>query len=74
MSERIRRMKSREVEDLLKRHGFEFISQRGSHRKWRNDSRHLQVIVPEHTGRDLPIGSLRNILINAGIPESEWKD
>ena len=46
-------MKSREVEAILKRYGFELISQKGSHRKWRNSELGLQVIVPEHKGKDL---------------------
>jgi predicted RNA binding protein YcfA (HicA-like mRNA interferase family) len=35
-----------EVEKILQSYGFELISQKGSHRKWRNDDRQLQVIVP----------------------------
>lgn len=66
-------MKSRDVEDILKRFGFQLISQKGSHRKWRNAELGLQVIVPEHKGKDLPIGTLRNILKGAQIPESEWR-
>ena len=52
--------------------GFELVSQKGSHRKWRNIDRQLQVIVPLHKSR-VPIGTLRNIMIGADIPESEWK-
>lgn len=74
MSGRIRRMNSHDVETILKHHGFELISQQGSHRKWRHNDKHLQVIVPEHKGRDLPLGTLRNILSNAEIPDKEWKD
>jgi predicted RNA binding protein YcfA (HicA-like mRNA interferase family) len=70
---RIRRMGADEVEKILQSYGFELISQKGSHRKWRNDDRQLQVIVPYHKGRDLPIGTLRNIMIGADIPEFEWK-
>ncbi|MEN6355975.1 MAG: type II toxin-antitoxin system HicA family toxin [Armatimonadota bacterium] len=73
MGERIRRIKCRDVEEILHRYGFELVSQQGSHRKWRNSERKVQVIVPEHAGRDLPLGTLRNIFINAGIPEKEWK-
>lgn len=73
MSDRTRRMKVREVERILQRYGFQLVSQKGSHRKWRNVERRLQVIVPEHRGRDLPIGTLRNIFISANVPESEWK-
>jgi len=74
MSDRVRRMTAREVEAVLKRYGFDLVSQKGSHRKWRNSANGLQVIVPEHRGRTLPIGTLRAILKGAEIPESEWKD
>ncbi|HOK54191.1 MAG TPA: type II toxin-antitoxin system HicA family toxin [Armatimonadota bacterium] len=69
----IKRMKSREVENILARYGFELVSQQGSHRKWRHADKRLQVIVPEHAGQDLPLGTLRNIFVNAQVPESEWK-
>ncbi len=70
---RTRRMNADEVERILQNYGFELISQKGSHRKWRNDDRQLQVIVPYHKGWNLPIGTLRNIMIGADITESEWK-
>ena len=74
MSGRIRRMTGREVESILTRYDFQLISQKGSHRKWRHPLLGLQVIVSEHRGRTLPIGTLRSIFIGAEIPESEWKD
>jgi predicted RNA binding protein YcfA (HicA-like mRNA interferase family) len=49
------------------------ISQQGSHRKWRHAEKRLQVIVPEHKGKVLPLGTLRNIFVNAQIPEDQWK-
>jgi len=70
---RDRRLNASEVEAILRRYGFTLISQKGSHRKWRNAEQKLQVIVPYHKGRDLPIGTLRNIMTTANIPESEWK-
>ena len=74
MSPRVRRMTAAEVETLLRRYGFQMLSQKGSHRKWRNPDSGLQVIVPMHRGRQLPLGTLRNILLNADIPETEWKE
>jgi predicted RNA binding protein YcfA (HicA-like mRNA interferase family) len=74
MGERMRRMTAREVEGLLRRYGFQLVSQKGSHRKWRQPETGSQVIVPEHRGRTLPTGTLRAILKGAEIPESEWKD
>lgn len=73
MTPRLRRMTAREVETLLRRHGFEPVSQKGSHRKWRHPASALQVIVPEHRGRPLPLGTLHQIFTNAEIPEEEWK-
>jgi predicted RNA binding protein YcfA (HicA-like mRNA interferase family) len=73
MGRRIRQMDAIAVEGLLENYGFHLISQKGSHRKWRNDNRNLQVIVPMHRGRNLPIGTLRNILVQADIPDSDWK-
>jgi predicted RNA binding protein YcfA (HicA-like mRNA interferase family) len=74
MPGRIRRMTAKEVERILSRHGFLMIASKGSHRKWRHLARRLQVIVPFHQGHELPLGTLRNILINAEIPEAEWRD
>ncbi|MBC6453044.1 MAG: type II toxin-antitoxin system HicA family toxin [Hormoscilla sp. SP5CHS1] len=70
---RIRRMNADDTERILARYGFELVSQKGSHRKWRNPEYKLQAIVPYHKGRDLPIGTLRNIMVSANIPETEWK-
>ncbi len=73
MAEKIRQFTARELEKILAQYGFLLVSQKGSHRKWRNSSTGHQVIVPSHSGRTLPIGTLRNILANSGIPEQEWK-
>lgn len=72
MAARLSRMTAREVEALLRRYGFQLVSQKGSHRKWRNARSGRQVIVPEHRGRQLPLGTMREILINAEIPDVEW--
>ena len=70
---RIRLMTAREVEAILTRYGFQLISQKGSHRKWRQELLGLQVIVPLHKGRTIPVGTLRSIFQGAKIPESEWR-
>ena len=70
---RIRQMSPNEVEKILKRYGFEKISQKGSHRKWRNVDQRLQVIVPFHRGRNLPLGTLCKIMNDANIPLHEWQ-
>ncbi len=73
MGEKILRLTAKEVEKLLSRYGFELSSQKGSHRKWRNPVSSRQAIVHLHGNQPLPLGTLRNILINAEIPDFEWK-
>ncbi|GAA4215505.1 type II toxin-antitoxin system HicA family toxin [Actinocatenispora rupis] len=50
----------------LQRGGFEFVSSRGSHHKYRDHDGHT-AIVPMH--REIAIGTLRSILRQAG-----WDD
>ncbi|HEY3413672.1 MAG TPA: type II toxin-antitoxin system HicA family toxin [Armatimonadota bacterium] len=72
MPDRPDRLNAKQVEDVLARNGFRLVSQRGSHRKWRHDAQRSQVIVPDHRGRDLPIGTLRAIQSASGIAADEW--
>jgi predicted RNA binding protein YcfA (HicA-like mRNA interferase family) len=74
MGDKIRRYTAKEIERLLGKYGFILVSQKGSHRKWRHQVSGRQVIVPYHAGQVLPLGTLRNILINSEIPEFEWKN
>ncbi|HLO97329.1 MAG TPA: type II toxin-antitoxin system HicA family toxin [Fimbriimonas sp.] len=69
----IRRLKAKEIEAILGRYGYELVSQRGSHRKWRNGESRLIVIVPDHGGREVPLGTLRQIMLSANIPDVEWR-
>lgn len=66
---RLARLTARQLEALLHDQGFEMVSQRGSHRKWRRQSDGRQVIVPDHKGKVLPIGTLQSILKGAGATE-----
>ncbi|WP_416349232.1 type II toxin-antitoxin system HicA family toxin [Leptolyngbya sp. CCNP1308] len=70
---RLRQLTAQQAEKILKQYGFELVSQKGSHRKWRSLERKLQVVVPFHKGKTLPAGTLRSIMTSADIPETEWK-
>ncbi|WP_242026752.1 type II toxin-antitoxin system HicA family toxin [Phormidium tenue] len=48
---RLRQLTAQQAEKIIKRYGFELVSQKGSHRKWRNLERKLQVVVPFHKGK-----------------------
>jgi predicted RNA binding protein YcfA (HicA-like mRNA interferase family) len=67
------RLSAAEVIDILKRHDFVMVSQRGSHQKWYNLKTGKQVIVPYHKGKPLPLGTLKSIIKGSGIPEKEFR-
>lgn len=54
---------SKKIIKLLKDEGWEFVSSRGSHHKYRKGDR--AVIVP-HPKKDLPNGTARSIARMAG--------
>lgn len=55
------------VIDLLKKNGFVFKSQKGSHIKYVKDGK--IVIVPNHGSKGIEKGTYYNILAQAGIEE-----
>jgi predicted RNA binding protein YcfA (HicA-like mRNA interferase family) len=61
-------MSSREVIRLLLDHGWVLVRTKGSHHQFKHPTRPGLVTVP-HPKRDLPVGTCRAILKQAGIPE-----
>ena len=58
-----------EVGKALARAGFQQVSQKGSHQKWRHaDGR--SAIVPDH--REIAPGTIRSILRQAKLSEEEF--
>lgn len=60
---------------MLEREGFVFVSQRGSHAKYRRrtDAAVFTVIVP--AGRkQIPRGTFRSILRQSGLDESSFDE
>jgi predicted RNA binding protein YcfA (HicA-like mRNA interferase family) len=59
-------LSAREIIRALGEVGFEEVSQRGSHRKLKNDSVPARtVIIPMHD--EVALGTLRSILEQAGV-------
>ena len=62
----------REIIKRLKQLGFKFDRQAaGSHEIWYNPSTHHYTTIPNHPG-DMPEGTLRAILKQAGITITEF--
>lgn len=55
------------VIDLLKKNGFIFKSQKGSHIKFEKDGK--IVVVPNHNSKGIEKGTFHSILKEAGIED-----
>lgn len=67
MTQKLPRLRAREVIRILQQHGFIQVSQRGSH-----PDTGRQVIVPYHKGKQLPLGTLKSIIEGSSILEEEF--
>jgi len=65
----------KDVVRALEKAGFELVRVRGSHHRLANPApASLDVTVPVHGNRDLPKGTLRKILADAGLSVEEFRD
>ena len=61
---------SRLIINTLLKNGFRFISQRGSHCKYRKDDK--TIIVPSPR-KEIPIGTFRSIVRQSGLSTDDFK-
>lgn len=59
-------MNSRDLLVMLMQAGFELVSVKGSHHKLRRGS---QTVIVPHPKKDLPLGTVKAILRQAGLKE-----
>jgi predicted RNA binding protein YcfA (HicA-like mRNA interferase family) len=74
MPNRLPRVTGRQVVAALERAGWSRVSQRGSHVKLRGPDGSAIVIVPVHAGATIPLGTLRNILGQAGLSVDDFRE
>lgn len=66
-------MNSSELLRKLKKSGFVFDRQaKGSHEIWYHPETRKRTVVPNHPGKEIPKGTLRAILREAGISPKEF--
>lgn len=71
----IRAIPGKDVVKALQKAGFELVRVKGSHHRLRNpNSDGLDVTVPVHAGRDVPKGTLRQILVDAGLTVEDLRN
>ncbi|MDR2913491.1 MAG: type II toxin-antitoxin system HicA family toxin [Tannerella sp.] len=61
--------KVREITSCIKRDGWYLVRQKGSHRHYRHPSKPGTVTIPGEPGDDLPPGTAKSILAQAGLKE-----
>lgn len=64
----------RQIIKVLEKRGFIFISQKGSHVKYRKITRNetLTAIIPIHS-KEIPIGTFKSILRQSNLTEGDFK-
>lgn len=55
---------------ILTEEGFRFVSQKGSHAKFRDSQGHT-VIVP-HPRKDIPVGTVRSMIRQSGLAKERF--
>jgi predicted RNA binding protein YcfA (HicA-like mRNA interferase family) len=65
-----RRLGSTDVIRVLQQHGVAFVSQKGSHAKYRSATGRI-TIVP-HPKQELPIGTTRSIIRQSGLTPQDF--
>jgi len=62
--------KVREIVALIEADGWFFITQKGSHRQFKHPVKSGRVTIPGNLNDDMPRGTQRSVLIQAGLYES----
>ena len=70
MSDKLPPLKTEEVLRILLQIGFQAKRKKGSHLILAKGAK--RVIIPIHEGRDLPKGTLRNIIKQSGLTKKEF--
>ena len=54
---------------VLLAHGFDFVSQKGSHRKYRKAGR---IVIVPHPKKEIPMGTFRSIIRQSGLNQEDF--
>lgn len=71
---RLPRISGRKVVRALQRAGYRLSHVRGSHHYLRAPGADALVVVPVHGNRDLPTGTLRAIIRQAGLSVEDFSE
>ena len=60
-------MEVRKLIKLIKKDGWFFVAQEGSHKQYKHAIKKGRVTIPGNLGDDIPIGTLNSVLKQAGL-------
>lgn len=59
---------------ILQEKGFFFISQKGSHAKFRKEGKPAKTVIVKMGKKEIPYGTFQSILSLSGLPESDFRN
>ncbi len=65
-----KRLGSAEIIRVLELHGFRYVSQKGSHRKYKQSTGRITVVP--HPKKEIPIGTTRSIIRQSGLSSQDF--
>ncbi|MFH1610776.1 MAG: type II toxin-antitoxin system HicA family toxin [Patescibacteria group bacterium] len=67
-----RSIKLKVVIKVLEKNGFLFISQKGSHAKFRREGDPTKTVIIKTTKKEIPYGTFRSILLQSDLKENDF--
>lgn len=58
---------------ILNKHGFRFVSQNGSHAKFRKNGEPVLITIVPADKKEIPFGTFRSIVRQSGLNEGDFK-
>jgi len=57
---------------VLQEKGFFFVSQKGSHAKFKKDGKPTRVVIVKMSKKEIPFGTFRSILFLSGLKDGDF--
>ncbi|HEU5053579.1 MAG TPA: type II toxin-antitoxin system HicA family toxin [Hanamia sp.] len=65
---------SDQIIKILLQNGFVFISQKGSHRKYRKTGNPTLTVIVPSAMKEIPFGTFKSILKQSGLQQSDFNN
>ncbi len=67
-------IKLRVVIKTLEKYGFVFVSQKGSHAKYRKKGKITRTVIVKMGKKEIPHGTFQSILLLSGLKKDDFRD